>query len=174
MKALFSICARYNQWANQRLYDAAFSLPDADYRADLGAAFGSIHGTLNHILVGDRVWLARFEGHTNAPKALDAIIAETQDGLRAERRATDEAIIAYVAGLSDETLAAPFTYTSIVNPKPVTQPLAPALLHAFNHQTHHRGQAHALLTRLTGEAPSLDLIYYQRETGDGLSALQTN
>jgi len=170
MKTLFSMLANYNRWANARLYDAVEPLPDADYRADLGAAFGSLHGTLNHLLVGDRIWLQRFSGEGEAPDRLDAIIADTFDDLRHERIATDKAYIDYVATLSEEKLAANFTYTAIIRPAPITQPLYPALLHAFNHQTHHRGQAHALLTRLTGEAPPLDLIYYQRETGEGVSA----
>jgi len=67
----FRTFARYNRWANARLYAAAAVLPDGDYRADRGAFFGSLHGTLNHILVGDRVWLARITGRGEAPKRLD-------------------------------------------------------------------------------------------------------
>ena len=76
---------------------------------------------------------------------------------------------AYIGQLTEAELAANFSYITIVNPKTVTQPLAPALDHFFNHQTHHRGQAHAILTGLKGRdfAPSLDLILYQRETGAG-------
>lgn len=173
MKTLFTMLGNYNRWANARLYDAVAAVPDADYRADLGAFFGSLHGTLNHILVGDRLWLKRFSGKGDAPDRLDAIIADDFATLRAEREITDEAYIAYIAGLSDADLSATFTYTAITYPKPITQPLYPALLHAFNHQTHHRGQAHALLTRITGEAPPLDLIYYQRETGEGLTLRAT-
>jgi len=168
VKPLFTMLASYNRWANGRLYDAAHALPDADYRADLGAAFGSVHGTLNHLLVADRIWLSRMSGTGEAPARLDAILADDPDELRAERAETDAALVAYVAGLSAEDLARPFTYTRATSPEPVTQPLAPALLHVFNHQTHHRGQVHALLTRVAGTAPALDLVFYQRETGEGL------
>ncbi|MEM9223920.1 MAG: DinB family protein [Pseudomonadota bacterium] len=169
MKQLFVMLANYNRWANGRLYDAAFALSEDDYRRDEGAFFKSIHGTLNHLVVGDRIWLARFRGTTARVTQLDAIIADDRPSLRAQRDATDQELIAYVESLTEGDLASTFSYTTITRPQKVTQPLAPALVHTFNHQTHHRGQIHALLTRLAGEAPSLDLIFYQRETGDGLS-----
>ncbi|WMS42259.1 DinB family protein [Acuticoccus sp. MNP-M23] len=168
MKPLYTMLANYNRWANARLYDAVAPLSVEAYRSDEGAFFKSLHGTLNHLVAADRIWLTRFTGEGDAPSRLDAIIAEDFTTLREEREATDNAYIGYVARLSDEALATNFTYTPVTTPVPVTQPLAPALLHAFNHQTHHRGQCHTLLTRLTGEAPSLDLIYYQRETGEGM------
>jgi uncharacterized damage-inducible protein DinB len=170
MKELFGMLSRYNAWANQRLLSAVDDMPEEDYRADCGAPFRSIHGTMNHLIVGDRIWLARFTGEAGAdvPKALDETVAEDRAALRREREATDEAIIRYAEALTDEDLASAFSYTSIVRPAPITQPLAPALLHAFNHQTHHRGQVHAMLSRLRGEAPPLDLVYYQRETGEGM------
>ncbi len=89
--------------------------------------------------------------------------------LRSERETEDRRIVAFVDGLDEPRLAAPFTYTPITNPAPVTQPLSPALAHFFNHQTHHRGQVHGLITALAGRdaAPPLDLIYFQRETGSG-------
>ena len=167
MKSLFTMLARYNAWANARLYDAAERLDDADYRADLGAAFGSIHGTLNHVIVGDRVWLTRFTGQGTPPASLDATIADDRPGLRAERDRTDADYLGYVDRLSEADLAGTFAYERAG--KTYAQQLAPGLLHAFNHQTHHRGQCHAMLTRLTGEAPALDLIYYQRESGEGMA-----
>lgn len=160
--------ADYNAWANRRLYDAAAPLPDRDYRRDLGAAFGSLHGTLNHLLVADRIWMQRVTGEGAAPDALDAILYDDLAELRAARTAEDARIRAFVAGLDDAALQRTITYRTRVRPQDIAQPLAPALLHVFNHQTHHRGQAHALLTRLTGAAPSFDLIVFQRETGAGL------
>lgn len=165
----FPMLAAYNAWANRRLYDAAAALPDADYRADRGAFFKSVHGTLNHLLVADRIWMRRFTGEGEAPSRLDAILFEELPALRAAREAEDQRISGYAAGLSETDLAGPFRYRTISNPREIEQPLAPALLHFFNHQTHHRGQVHCLLTGLTGEAPSLDLLVYQRETGHGLS-----
>ena len=163
MKAHFEMMAAYNAWANDRLYAACAGLCDADRRADLGAFFGGLHQTLNHILVGDVVWMARMRGQTPPAWPLDHIPHDDFADLRAAREAMDADIIAHVAALEDETLAGDMTFTTIVNPATVTQPRAPVLAHFFNHQTHHRGQVHALLTRLTGEAPPLDLVYYQRE-----------
>lgn len=162
--------AGYNAWANERLYDAAEKLSDEEYRADRGAFFKSIHGTLNHLLVADRIWMKRFTGQGEAPNKLDAILFQELAPLRAARDREDARIRAYVAGLSEQELAANFSYLTIVNPMTVTQPLAPALDHFFNHQTHHRGQAHALFTGLRGRdfAPSFDMIYFQRENGIGV------
>lgn len=164
----FRMFAGYNAWANERLYDAAAQLSDADYRADRGAFFKSMHGTLNHLLVGDRVWMHRFTGEGPSPTALDAILEDDFEALRAARRAEDRRIMSYVAGLTDEDLAGDIRYRTISRPAAIVQPLRYALPHVFNHQTHHRGQAHCLLTEITGDAPSLDLILYQRETGVGL------
>jgi uncharacterized damage-inducible protein DinB len=168
MKSHFALLARYNAWANARIYEAAAALSDADYRADRGAFFKSVHGTLNHLLVGDRIWMRRFTGAGDAPNRLDAILFEDFADLRAARDREDERIVAYVDSLGEEALQGLIRYRTITNPTDVEQPLAPALLHFFNHQTHHRGQVHALLTGLTGAAPSLDLLLYQRETGTGL------
>jgi uncharacterized damage-inducible protein DinB len=165
---LFRMLARYNAWANRRLYDAIAPLSDDEWQADCGAFFRSLQGTLNHLVVADRIWLKRFTGEGEAPTRLDAIVAADRPALRVEREATDARLIAYVDALDDARVALTFTYTPITDPRPVTQPLAPALVHVFNHQTHHRGQAHALLTRLTGTAPAFDLIYFQRETGIGM------
>lgn len=171
MKAHFAMFARYNEWANRRLYDAAAKLPDADYRAEMGAFFGSAHRTLNHLLVGDRIWMWRFTGEGPIYTALDAVPCADLASLRTERESEDRRIIAFVDGLDEERLAASFSYRSITSPADVTQPLAPALAHFFNHQTHHRGQVHGLMTALAGRdaAPSLDLILFQRETGIGLT-----
>jgi uncharacterized damage-inducible protein DinB len=172
MKKHFVMLAAYNAWANRRLYASAAALPDADYRADRGAFFGSVHGTLNHLLVADRIWMHRFTGEGPTYARLDPILHENLRELEDARLAEDERIVRWVDGLDERRLAGTFTYTTIVNPRRLTQPLAPALAHVFNHQTHHRGQAHALLTAIGGRAaaPELDLIYFQRETGVGLAA----
>jgi uncharacterized damage-inducible protein DinB len=163
--------AGYNRWANGRLYGAVRALPDADYRADRGAFFGSLHGTLNHLLVADHIWMRRFTGTGPARTRLDEILFDDLPALEQARREEDDRIVAYVGGLTDADLAGTLTYWTIVRPAEVTQPLAPALAHFFNHQTHHRGQAHALVTMTAGNAamPSLDLIIFQRETGIGLA-----
>lgn len=168
MKQLFTMMAGYNRWANRRLYAAAARLPRDDYFADQKAFFGSLHGTLNHILVGDRVWMRRFTGEGPYPSRLDEILYDTLEDLTAAREAEDERIVAFADALTNERIAGTFTYTPLTDPTEITQPLAGALVHVFNHQTHHRGQAHCLLTQLGHDAPPLDLIYFQRETGIGI------
>jgi uncharacterized damage-inducible protein DinB len=165
MKPLFEMYAAYNAWVNERLYDAAARIPDAEYRRDRGAFFGSLHGTLNHLLVGDRIWMHRFTGEGEEPRELDGILFEDFSELRAARRAEDARISKYIAGVSERDLAGTIRYHSTRSPADLEQHLAPLLLHFFNHQTHHRGQAHCLITEITGEAPSFDLLVYQRQTG---------
>lgn len=159
----FKMFAAYNRWANRKLYEAAAGLADEDYRRDCAVAFASMHGTLNHLLVADEIWMGRFQSVPGAPTELDIILYEDFDELHQARRIMDDRIAAYVEYVTEDELNSDFTYVPVTTPEEVTQGLAPALAHFFNHQTHHRGQAHAILTRLTGEAPSLDLIYYQRD-----------
>jgi uncharacterized damage-inducible protein DinB len=152
----------YNAWANGRLYDAAARLTVEQYRADRGAFFKSVHGTLNHLLVTDRLWMRRFTGEGDAPDRLDAILFEAFGELRAAREAQDRRIVDFVDGLNDGRIAVTIRYHRVSAPDEVKQELGEALAHWFNHQTHHRGQVHALLTGLAGEAPELDLLYFQR------------
>lgn len=170
MTSRYPMFAGYNAWCNERLYDAAAGLSDAAYRADRGAFFKSLHGTLNHLLVGDRIWMARFTGKGEVPKSLDAILYDDFASLRAARRAEDAGIGRYIDGLNDNDLNTTIRYRTFSNPANIEQQLAPALDHFFNHQTHHRGQAHALLSSIIGNdrTPSFDLIIYQRQTGVGL------
>lgn len=166
----FRAMAAYNRWANRRLYAAIAALPDDDYRRPAGAYFGSLHGTLNHLLVVDRGWMSRLDGSHDARNRLDTILFDRLEDLRAAREQEDERIIGYVAGLSAAALAANFDYTTL-NGTPQRQPRWEALAHLFNHQTHHRGQAHAILTRLgVAEPPPLDLLVFQRETARDAAA----
>lgn len=170
MKPHFAMFAAYNGWANERLYAAARALPREDYLADHGAFFGSLNGTFNHLLVTDRIWQRRFTGEGPVHAALTEIVTDDLDELSRLRSAEDARLTAYVDGLSEAEIAGNFTYRPITNPVEVTQPLGPALAHLFNHQTHHRGQATAILTRIAGNGacPSLDLILFQRQTGIGM------
>ena len=170
MQPLFSMLALYNRWANERLYEAAMALPEAEYRSNRGAFFGSLHGTLNYLLVVDRIWLRRFIGDGPTYLRLDEIIHDDRSDLALARRDEDERIISYIEGLSEPEIERMFGYRTIVQPTKISQPLGSALMHFFNHQTHHRGQSHCLLTLLCGQecAPSLDLIVFQRQTGIGL------
>lgn len=162
MKSHFLMFACYNAWANKQLYSSVVRIADEDYRLDRGAYFGSIHGTLNHILVADRIWMRRFTGDGDAPSKLDVVLYDDFSLLRVARESEDERIQTWINDLLPEAFSGRFTYTTVTDMRTVSQRLAPALAHFFNHQTHHRGQAHALLTGLGEEAPSLDLIGFQR------------
>ena len=162
MKRHFMMFAAYNQWANMRIYDAAGDLSGDEFRRDVGAAFGSMLGTLNHVLVADRIWMKRFTGEGDAPRQLDAILHGDLPDLRAAREAEDKRITDWVENLTDKDLAGRFSYLTVTDMRTISQRLTPALGHFFNHQTHHRGQAHAILTMLGRESVALDLIYFQR------------
>jgi uncharacterized damage-inducible protein DinB len=162
MKKHFMMFAAYNQWANGRIYDAAALLSDEEYRRNTGAFFKSMMGTLNHIVAGDRIWMKRFTGEGEAPAALDAIIHADFAKLRATREAEDSRIVKWVASLSEKALEGRFTYMTVTDMRTISQRLAPALDHFFNHQTHHRGQAHMILTSLGRPSVQLDLIAFQR------------
>jgi uncharacterized damage-inducible protein DinB len=162
MKAYFEQRAAYNRWANARLYEAAFSLSDADYRRDVGAFFKSMHGTLNHLLLTDRLWLKRLTGEGEHPNQLNAIIHDDRHALALARSDEDDRIVGYVASLDDAALERLLGYAT-TSGKPFEQKRRDILAHLFNHQTHHRGQAHTILSLLTGgEPPSLDLLSMQR------------
>ncbi|WP_346906594.1 DinB family protein [uncultured Roseibium sp.] len=158
----YRMFAAYNRWANGRLYDAAELLSDEEWERDVRAFFGSMCGTLNHILVADRIWMNRFTGTGETHKVLSDLPHPHFGDLRRERGAMDDRIADWVDTLDEETLEGLFSYVPVTNPKEVTQPLAPALAHFFNHQTHHRGHAHMILSVLGHEPPSLDLIYFLR------------
>ncbi|MEH2565545.1 DinB family protein [Bradyrhizobium sp. AZCC 2289] len=162
LTAHYRMLGHYNAWANARLYDAAARLSAEQYRADRGAFFKSVHGTLNHLLATDRIWMQRFTGEGDAPDRLDAILFGTLAELRPAREAEDRRIIDFVDQLDDARIAGTIRYRRVSTPEVFEQPLGPALAHWFNHQTHHRGQVHALLTGLAGHAPELDLLIYQR------------
>ena len=167
MQRHFRSLARYNRWANVRLYAAAADLSVAQYNENRGAFFGSLNGTLNHLLVTDRIWMNRFTGSGPTYDRLNLVLHDDLATLRAARIDEDERIVAFVDGIGEGGFDSVFRYMRVSSPEAFEQPLGPALAHFFNHQTHHRGQAHGILTGLTGRAPELDLLYYQRESGDG-------
>jgi len=165
-KQYFIMMAAYNQRANGRLYDAAVALEPEEFTRDVSAFFKSMMGTLNHLLVTDRIWMRRFTGEGDAPRHLDEILHIALPELRIARDLEDKRIIDWIDALDESVFLGRFTYTPVTNPREVSQRLGPALVHLFNHQTHHRGHAHMILSVLGKEPPSLDLIYFQR-TEDG-------
>jgi uncharacterized damage-inducible protein DinB len=153
------LMARYNAWMNERLYDCCERLSDSERRKDRGAFFKSIHGTLNHLLLADRVWMGRFTGRPfSAGSLADELYADFTE-LRKERGITDSAIAAWISSLAEEDLAGTLSYMSIVNPTERRYPLGFAVAHFFNHQTHHRGQLTTLLSQSGIDPGITDLIW---------------
>lgn len=155
--------ARYGAWANRVLHDRAAGLSEAAYRQARPAAFfTSIHGTLNHLLLVDRLWFGRLAGTpAEGIDRLDQILYDDLPALTAARQAEDERIVRLVDGLDAAGLAATCHYTDTQG-NPGSLPAWQILTTVFNHQTHHRGQAHALLKDAGADPPSLDLPVYLR------------
>lgn len=151
--------ALYNQWMNERLYPVCADISDVERRRDRGAFFKSIHGTLNHLLLADKIWLRRFFDEPIQVGSLDQELYYDFDELAQARRETDEAILQWVNSLTDEILAGDLCYTSIVNPKPRKYEYWLAVTHFFNHQTHHRGQLTTLLSQCGSDCGVTDLIW---------------
>ena len=163
MKQHFATMATYNRWANARLYDMAASLPDELYRKPVGVYFKSLHGTLNHILTADRIWMHRLEGTGDHPDKLNATIHDDLASLREARVAEDQRIVRFVDGLDEADFEKRWEYKTL-NGRPQRQYLREILAHLFNHQTHHRGQAHAALTAVgVSEPEPLDLLFMLRD-----------
>ncbi|MEX2519005.1 MAG: DinB family protein, partial [Paracoccaceae bacterium] len=131
--------------------------------APAGAFFGSLHNTLNHLVVADRIWMRRFTGEGENHERLDDVPYAEFSALGAARRALDARIAGFISRSDEDALNADFTYTRTSSPEELTAKLAPALAHFFNHQTHHRGQCHQMLTAAGAEAPPLDLMFFQRQ-----------
>jgi uncharacterized damage-inducible protein DinB len=152
----FQTWARYNTLANRRLYETCARLSGAERNKVRPAFFDSIHGTLNHIMVGDRIWLARFAGEEVPSTALDAILYEDFDELRRARMLEDQRIEAFASNLDEEFLNGTIRYTNNEE-KLYADPVDLLVMHFFNHQTHHRGQIHDMLTQTEVSPPVLDL-----------------
>lgn len=154
------LMARYNKWQNENLYAAAAGLSEAERKQDRGAFFKSIHGTLSHILWADRVWMARFDGwdRPDTPNAESGSMIADFATLRTERERDDQQIISWTDQLPDGDLAGPLEFFSGALKSNISMPLWTCLTHFFNHQTHHRGQAHAMITAAGGTPHDTDLF----------------
>lgn len=154
--------AHYNQWQNNNLINAADQVSDEDRQRDLGAFFNSIEKTFNHILWGDKIWLSRF-GDFSPPRttSLEASLSEggTWEEFKAERRALDQKMIEWTSKFDINTLPSEIKWFSKAINQEISRPTAILLPHLFNHQTHHRGQIHAMLTRLGQKPGATDLPF---------------
>jgi len=164
----YSLMADYNVWMNRKLYGAAAGLPDDERKRDLGAFFKSLHGTLDHILYTDLIFLARFTGSAMPEGDFGAELHGDFDDLRAERETTDARISDWISGLDRGWLDEALTFTSMIDGVTRTLPRWAMVTQMFNHQTHHRGQATTLLTQLgadpgTTDIPWLPALYEEIE-----------
>ena len=163
------LLASYNEWMNLKIYAATARLSQDELTTNRRAFFGSLLGTLNHLVVGDRLWLHRFSSHPNrhpgleairalpVPMTLDQILFEDLRELEEHQKWLDALIIEWISQLTEEDLGHRLRYT---NSRGVTSVklFASLLLHFFNHQTHHRGQVHAMLTQAGGKPGDTDLF----------------
>lgn len=161
MKAHFQTFAAYNAWANARLYESCARLSEAEYKKPRPAFFKSLHGALNHILLGDRIWLWRLLGEAHEPPPLDTELYKDLASLRAARIEQDTAISAFIDGLNEGQFASITVYRNMSGGE-FRDRISEILAHVFNHQTHHRGQVHDQLSQTSVEPPPLDLIYFRR------------
>lgn len=176
-KASFQLMARYNQWINRRLYDCAAKLTTDELNADKGAFFGSILGTLNHIMVGDLIWLRRFATHPskfeslqslltqNNPDSLNTILFDNFEELHSAREELDFQILLFATELTESELESDLEYRNTQGHL-FNNNFAFLIQHFFNHQTHHRGQLTTLFSQLNIDVGETDLLVTIRETAD--------
>ncbi|WP_414829421.1 DinB family protein [Alteromonas sp. H39] len=169
LKTNFLLMADYNEWMNNSIYDAASQLSHRDLKKDTGAFFGSVLGTLNHILVADMIWLKRIAAHPNrlsslqdiatrpVPQKLNTVMYQDIETLKRERDLLDIVIKQLVGELSDETLESSLAYVNTAGTV-YQKCLGHIMLHFFNHQTHHRGQVTTLLSQLGVDVGVTDLL----------------
>jgi uncharacterized damage-inducible protein DinB len=158
--------AAYNAEMNRRLYGAATTLTEAQRREDGGAFFGSIHATLCHLLWGDRIWMSRFAGWERPAGGIadSTRLIEEWDALREARVLADADIQAWTRALTSADLEGDLTWFSGATGREMRRPRWLLITHMFNHQTHHRGHVHALLTRFDAKTQDTDLPWVIEET----------
>lgn len=157
--------ADYNRWQNENLYGAADQLSDEQRKEQRGAFFGSIHGTLNHLLWADQLWMSRFAGtpRPKAPGIPESVgMYESWDDLKRERQAFDRGIIDWAGKLETDWLEGDLTWFSGATGRELTKPKGLLVAHIFNHQAHHRGQVHCMLTQAGVRPGATDLPFQHR------------
>lgn len=154
------LMARYNRWQNENLYGVAALLSDDERQRERGAYFGSVHKTLSHLLWADQMWISRFSDRRRPPGGIAESVSLYPDweGLARERRLMDEAVIDWADKLDDAWLAGDLTWYSAAAKREISKPRWELVVHFFNHQTHHRGQVHAMLTAAGGKPGDTDLM----------------
>jgi len=152
----FQMLAKYNRLANKRIYGSCSELSKKERTKDRSAFFRSIHGTLNHIMIGDRIWLSRFRGETVPSTGLDEILYEDFGELWDERQIMDQRLSNFVEELEPEFLNEEVSYINNEGHR-YDDPVHLLLPHLFNHETHHRGQVHDMICQTDVDSPVLDM-----------------
>lgn len=156
----FQLLANFNMWANIRLFSSCRKLDENEYKKDRRAFFTSIHGTLNHLLVVDNLFISRIEGKDHNIKSMDQILHYTINDLEEARIKKDKHLVNVVNNLSDKNINMEITYTSF-DATVHTYTINFILMTLFNHQTHHRGQVHNMLSQAGIKPPQLDIPDFQ-------------
>ena len=162
--AYFRHLARYNTWANERIYAAAAELSDAERKAKRPSFFGSIHATLDHLLWGDQIWMSRFAGTPRPEGGIKESTSRHPDweALKRERIAFDRVIKDWASALDPAWLEGDLAYFSGAAGREIKRPKWFLVTHMFNHQTHHRGQVHCMLTQSGAKPGDTDLPFMRR------------
>jgi uncharacterized damage-inducible protein DinB len=156
--------ARYSRWQNQSIYAACEKLTDDTRKRNMGAFFKSIHNTLNHLMVADRLWLSRFDGEPAGVSSLDQVLYVDFSELKKQRGFLDDRVDRYVSSLSNAALVGTISYRPMSAPdSEITKPLAECVMHFFNHSTHHRGQVTTLLMQSGVDPGATDLPWLPKD-----------
>ena len=162
----FPLMARFNEWVNRQLYDKVATLDDAAYHADCGIFFGSVHHTLNHLLVVDRLWLGRITGLDRGIHSLDQILHDDLPSLCAAREEEDRGLIKLLDEMPEERIESLVRFSTIKRDRHFEARTRDLLSGMFNHQTHHRGQIYAVLQQRGMDLPDIDLPFFLPQIGE--------
>ena len=152
----FQLLANFNTWANEKIMTSCKKLTETEYKKDRGAFFFSVHGTLNHLLVVDRAFISHIEGKDHGLKSLDQILCKNLFQLEEARVKEDKRLIDLVNNLSEESIHKEITYKGFETGN-TTYTINILLITLFNHQTHHRGQIHNMLSQAGIKPPQIDI-----------------
>jgi uncharacterized damage-inducible protein DinB len=155
--------ARYNAWQNQWMFQAADGLTDAQRQEDRAGFWGGIQPTLSHLMWGDLLWISRFDGGAAPDTGLKTSQGDDWPTMMVTRPRLDARIAAWSWSIMDADLAGDFTWFSVMLGRQITQPKTICVMQLFNHQTHHRGQVHAMLTACGVKTPDTDLPFMPDE-----------
>ncbi|WP_162009386.1 DinB family protein [Labrenzia sp. CE80] len=171
MRAFVRMMTEYNRWANDRLFADCRTVDPVEMSRDFKAEFSSIHGTLDHILLVDRLWLARFANQPDPFTSYEDMVTEDFDELAEQRAYTDEDLTLFSDSVTEAQLAKVIQFSTIRDPQRLAQPLGSAMVHLFHHQSQYRAQVQVFLHMLGARSQILDLLHFQCQTRLGVISL---